>query len=259
MTKNNLTYYLETQKKSFLYNYNNVIENFDIDTIHDLRVSIKRLNTLYRFVEFIDNEDFKCKDNFKEFRKIFKSLGKIRDYQVTEDLILNDYSQLKNSELILNVFRKKKKKTIKKFTEKQRKFKTKKVNSSFNIAAKVIEKIDDSKINLNHQSFIKQSLDLFLEETRKNLHNARKRIKDIYYLLEIQNIKTNTENTYFNKIKLIASSIGNWHDIIVFEFDLKKITKKKHKKVDFTEIKNQNKNLKQKYLTEFYSLIKEFL
>jgi CHAD domain-containing protein len=61
-------------------------ESFTTETIHDLRVEIKKLHALFELLEHC-HDNFKMKRLFKPFRHLFRQTGKVREIQVEEELL----------------------------------------------------------------------------------------------------------------------------------------------------------------------------
>lgn len=57
-----------------------------IDSIHDLRVAIKRLRALSRLIAIV-NDNFRANECYSLVRPLFKAAGKVRDYQVQMQII----------------------------------------------------------------------------------------------------------------------------------------------------------------------------
>lgn len=57
----------------------------DVESIHNLRVEIKRLRALFNLIEWI-NPSFQARSELKELRKLFKAAGVIRDNHVQQEL-----------------------------------------------------------------------------------------------------------------------------------------------------------------------------
>ncbi|MFV8342136.1 CHAD domain-containing protein [Flavobacterium sp. XS2P39] len=56
------------------------------ETIHTLRVEIKRLNALFNLANYC-SKGFKKKKNFKPFKRIFRQAGKVRELQIEQSLL----------------------------------------------------------------------------------------------------------------------------------------------------------------------------
>ena len=65
-------------------NYDRALGN-DRDSVHDMRVAIKRLRAFFRLVESL-NEDFLAKENCKPFTRFAKNAGSLRDSHVQQEL-----------------------------------------------------------------------------------------------------------------------------------------------------------------------------
>ena len=65
-----------------------VIERPEVDAVHDFRVGVKRLTALYYFLHDIDPA-IEARRILKPYRRLFKSIGNIRDRHIALELIRN--------------------------------------------------------------------------------------------------------------------------------------------------------------------------
>lgn len=214
--------YFQTQTEIFEQNFELTKQDANEEAIHDMRVSIKRLLTLFKFLDFCTNQKFKFKKSLNYLTKIFKQAAKLRDIQISiliiqsleESLIINlrewKKTYLKNEQKEKNKLKKKlnlcnQKKIISIFDENNKIIKSiQKVNDLDNLSAKY-KAIRIHKINLllhNNNKYI-------------DYHKIRKQIKQISYLTEIENIGSSYIPELEN-IKQLAKLLGDWHDITVF-------------------------------------------
>jgi hypothetical protein len=73
------------------------------DPVHDFRVGVKRLTALYFFLQSVDPE-IRAKKILKPYRGLFKSIGRVRDLHIAENLLTDmgaskvELRKLKNAE-----------------------------------------------------------------------------------------------------------------------------------------------------------------
>ncbi len=87
MAHRSIISYYRKQTAVFNKNFPLVRNVQEMKAIHDLRVSCKRLNALYFFLEFLEPEKFNQKTNAKAYKNLFKSAGKIREFQLHQKII----------------------------------------------------------------------------------------------------------------------------------------------------------------------------
>jgi CHAD domain-containing protein len=183
---------------------------FTIETYHQLRVEIKKLNALFHVVKFCI-PDFKIKKTFKPFAILFRQAGKVREIQL-EEAIIKEY-QLPAS---LRNFRKelKMQKTYELnsfFIMKNPKL-ISELKSKFELIKPLFSKLTLEKVNeyliKRKGSISKQLANRSLKV--KELHKLRKRLKRLAYnrkSLSLPNI-IHPETTE----RELSELLGNWHD-----------------------------------------------
>jgi len=76
--------YFDLQRKAFESNYPILQVISETEAVHDLRVCLKKLRTLFSLFGYIVPTRFNSKQNFKPFRQLFREVGIIRDLQVQQ-------------------------------------------------------------------------------------------------------------------------------------------------------------------------------
>jgi CHAD domain-containing protein len=85
MTSDYLTFkYFDNQQKAFESNFPILQDVNETEAIHDLRVCLKKLRTLFSLFEFITPVRFNSKKTFRIFRPLFREVAIIRDIQVQQ-------------------------------------------------------------------------------------------------------------------------------------------------------------------------------
>lgn len=222
--------YFQKHRDIFLENIKTTKENFDVDAIHDFRVSVKRIRAIFRFLEKINPEKYSCRKNIKELRNLFKSSGQMRDMQV-QLLLLENYEKRLNISLkeftkYLKINKKEGKKQLKKAL---RNFSPNILDENEILITKIQKNKGDKKLLKILQEFVKQrfveikSLSLKLDSVEKT-HKIRIALKETSYILNIikQYKKAEGEaNFSLKEIKQLGEILGIWHDCEVMKFHLK--------------------------------------
>ncbi len=85
--KLSITDYYNQQISDICFFLERIPDSHKKKDIHQLRVRIKRLKSLFLLLEYIYTSDFSAKDNYSLFRPVFKSAGLLRELQVNRDLL----------------------------------------------------------------------------------------------------------------------------------------------------------------------------
>lgn len=189
--------------------------------IHDLRVAIKRIRALFKFLK---EQHISRPDTvffIRQLNKIYNPLGHIRDLQIKSNLIkafekedqefLNDYS--------VRLYKKME------FSQ----LKVRKSRSSFSYATFLRLKKHKpfypvQNIYLNRQQIISNRITRIRRHMRhenmeQHLHQIRKRLKEIYYCMEMSGLEhtiIHSTTLELQKIRKLEDTIGKWHDLHLF-------------------------------------------
>jgi CHAD domain-containing protein len=216
------SYYLQ-YKAVFDANFKIVLDNFDMEAIHKMRTSTKRLRALFQLIEFVSVKKFKAKKQLKKIRSLFKHAGKIREIQIEYELvtkyeaILNitypaykEYLKLREHKEIAAFL-----KSIPRITERDNILK-------HNYILKTIDTIPADDMPAYASDFInwkKKQLTKLNAKPASNhrIHTNRTYIKQLYYLFHILTSLTgqsNILNRSAEQLRAIEQLIGSWHDLV---------------------------------------------
>ncbi|MGI9565474.1 MAG: CHAD domain-containing protein [Nitrosopumilus sp.] len=198
---------------------NSYINDSSEKNIHDIRISIRRLESVY--VILPNSSKTKISDKYIQQLKHFFSLSnKIRDYDIILKK-LNEYGHDPESKLVLTLMKKKFKRIIKSLTFAEKLLKFKKL------------KIKHKKINLKFERKIlslindfRNSIPIVINDESKvnELHSMRKIIKKLRYILETD--PRNSHQNIISKMKQLQKILGNIHDCDITVWYLQKNEKK---------------------------------
>lgn len=193
-------------------------QEFTTEDFHMLRLCIKKIKAVLSFLSFYD-PDFSKEKYYKPYKNLFSHAGEVREIQIQQSqlekytsnpLLAKYFDELSNdlrhheaafAELIDQKLRKKIKSNAKK------------VESFFQKAAQKLM----TEYLMEEQSRIQQLMKAD-KLAKKDVHDLRKQIKDIFYLQKIFQPKDN---------RLVVADefqemLGQWHDNRVLAKDILK-------------------------------------
>lgn len=232
-----LTRYTKKRFKRINRLLNSFPESQDQEVLHRIRLEIKKIKTLLHLVHY-HNKRFKEQPSFIPFRSIFRDCNKIREPQVLHSLIVKytedrylpkDDTATFSQRFINNI-----------------PMHLKNIKKKGQLILKKIKKVKSSTYHLYLKKKQKELRNVSSASTITDLHSYRKLIKEIFYLLSINN-ENRSINPFF---KETATLIGDWHDKSIVIQKLRKkrplqtdlIKKLQHeKRADITILKKRIK------------------
>jgi CHAD domain-containing protein len=218
-----LANYYQEHKSVFEKNFQVVLAEFEVEAIHKMRTSTKRLRALLQLIEYLSPDKFKAKKQLKKIRQLFKYAGKIREIQIEMITLANYAALLKiNFPEYHEYLKYRERKEIARFLRALPEIdKSGKILDDKYIL-EVIQNISLKKLTKNLQGFIelkKQTLlDLNkLQITNPRIHENRTHIKQLYYLYDhLTELSGQKEILKMKKEKMreIEQMIGSWHDLV---------------------------------------------
>jgi CHAD domain-containing protein len=221
--------YYKNETQAFFKGIRNLGRDFDADELHRLRVSIKRIRTIYRLLEEFSGTGFNAHKHYSSFRKIFSHAGKIREIQVNKLIILEHT----NSSVKLNSY-------LQEADRKKKKFSSSFIKCIHQInipeLKKEVKKIKKRCKKIGDVSFLSKAQELIHSETEiirqlryqfdknANIHKARKHLKALHSVVKLYySIKPDEE---LKKLEVVIKEteelLGNWHDRTILLASLKK-------------------------------------
>lgn len=192
--------------------------DFTAEDLHTLRVCIKKIKAVLSFLRFFD-PDFNKDKYFKPYENLFRQAGEVREIQIQQALLRKYESNpllakyFEALSLDFSIHQAAFAKLIDRKLRKKIKTNAKKVEAFFPKAAQQLM----TKYLLEEQASIHKLIKAD-QLAKKDVHDLRKQIKDIYYLQKIFQPK--------NKRLVIADDfqelLGQWHDLRVVAKDILK-------------------------------------
>jgi CHAD domain-containing protein len=259
--------YYEKYKAVFEENFSIVLDNFDLEAIHKMRTSTKRLRALFILVEYLTNGKFKAKKQLKKIRTLFKMAGLIREIQI-EHLIVKDLQEDLNNEYdaYLNYLKYRERREIARFLKqlpadpgKLEILNDKKIKETF-------EKLKNEDLKSGTERFIadrEKNIRKNASRTHSNerIHSNRTLLKQLYYLYELlTELSGRSEILGVSSIRLreIEQHFGDWHDLVNSQYYMNAFFKTKYYTGDKKyrelrkEISARRKKMRKEIINTYY-------
>ncbi|TLX75277.1 CHAD domain-containing protein [Labilibacter sediminis] len=214
--------YVGNQISQFNKNLKIAVDKADVDAIHDLRVSLKKLFVLHKVVkQHFPHSVKQYSSSYKLVRTFFKKTGGIRDYQIADSLATQ---WLNNTEQTI-------------FYQ----YSEEKIIDALNQLVQHYNSVDVNNVEQSFKDSYKQISDKYLFELRdyllsyiegnaqrinkillsedSNYHKVRSLIKEQYYvqvqLRQIIGLSINPK--ILEKKNRQGKLLGQWHDLQMFK------------------------------------------
>ena len=223
--------YFEKQQQLFTEYYNESSKCYTINSVHEMRLCMKRLRALFLFMEALEPDIISTKILLSGFRKLFKSAGHIRDIQIQKKIALHFEQELHTSfSEYIHFLNKNEKKAIRTFEKKMQGYEPEKDFSLIrNIISDTLSAYPSEDISTRGKQIIFEKFTLVNTMAQKKLtpaqlHSIRTKLKQISYLLKIWKGHENvTEVVPVDRsyLQMVELKLGLWHDYVVAQAFIK--------------------------------------
>jgi CHAD domain-containing protein len=223
MAHNILNRYLISQTAVFDKNYPHITDPSFSEAIHDIRVSIKKIRTLFLLLEFIFPEEFDAPAVYRPFKKLFKQLGGIRDLQVQIKLVDHYTGTTKVNIEPYRIFLKARySAAIHSLPRWLYQYQKPHQGQIFALIRAYYFKTGRETIYLKAREYIhskiNQVMGLTEHKDKETIHRIRRLLKEARYMIDM--LGTVSKNTVLfkplqNQIKSIENFLGDWHDRMI--------------------------------------------
>lgn len=266
MKKNLFIQHYDSLLETFYFYFHKVEEGGDMEDIHQLRVSIKKLRAIWSLADIMLNGKWKKKKHQKLFKKLFDNAGMIREAQINLGLI----AQMDDSELAEYSAHLKKleDKGLIKLLNQIDRFDTSKLDSLNRELFKHLSKTSEEKILKHTESYISlrfKKIEKLLSKplTNKQLHKIRILLKGIHELFTIiQELDLQNDlSELLEEIKTLNHEIGIWHDYTVLNTSLEKFHQTPSEKVKtvIKDISSEQINRATELIQSIENHVKQFV
>jgi CHAD domain-containing protein len=220
----------------YFWKHKNIIEEnlhlcedpLDIEAIHNLRLSVKRIRVVERLSGMINPESFDTCIQFKEINKLFRRSGSLRDIQVTRQLLIDFQNPVLKP--VIERFKHRESKQRKKFENALEIFKPEVLDDLGSDLAIALEEVSPKAV-LQAGLHLLSEMEIEVHELfhggtkEKRLHRIRTRLKDMNYLNNIFDGGLPIEdqlNISAERLRELGEIAGSWHDFLNLESKLGK-------------------------------------
>ena len=237
MSSNRLYQHYRQQLALFREHFDNTHKRLEMEDIHQLRVSIKKIRTNLTLMNIVSEGKFKTKSHFSLLAKLFKNAGNLRETQVNQAILDKlDLEQLHIDELrqsaihyYRNHLTQKNQKSIQQLRETLNNFNFKKLKKSNHKLKKHIAQIGDEIVIENSKLFIKKQINkintlrIQVDDDRQ-LHKIRKHLKSITAInhLNVEMFPNDLLQQKIERSKELETLIGDWHDLMILIASMEK-------------------------------------
>lgn len=231
-SENPLVNYCNERLHVFKIHLTNTVKDFEEESLHQLRVEIKKMRALIRLLAIVLPEGFDRKEIESVLSNIFKPGGKLRETHINKALVIrfdtvftDDYIAWQNA--LADKYTGKLKSSLVYFEENELDVFTENLSE-------IIKRIDYNQIIQSANQFLKVEFNtvktLFPNANdKKILHKIRMHLKAMGYILKLilELEKQSNKQIFYYKIKTAESFIGDWHDKVVFLQSLQRYFRKR--------------------------------
>ena len=213
-------------------------------SVHDIRVAVKKMRSYLRLKEELTGD--KWKESFLRISALFKSFGRLRDYDMSLFLLRN----LERKELSSFIFFKEYLSVNRSLTRKWAKHDALKFNEKepdifddqFDSLQGSNEEVCEKIIQLSALKI--KRVKTLAKHFQKNAHEIRKQLKDVYYWLNICPKDLAEGSINMKILHRILSYLGNWQDHFILKKKMKQYSQDLPKRNDEKRmLKNFEKKL----------------
>jgi CHAD domain-containing protein len=218
---NHLLEYYRKQKDTLFEKVASLQQQMDVEELHDLRVTLKRMRAFFRMLKRMNPELYPSAEDYQRIKSFFKTAGNLRDIHVQEKEIAKHEKNLGIDLSFLQNYLKPYEEThLKHFNSALDQFDKELYNHYENNLQTELQKQELYYIYKDVVSFTNNRLEearklIDKAETAENLHKVRSILKDVMYYLEIINSEEHTPDISIQDVKDAQSFLGDWHDNVV--------------------------------------------
>ncbi len=197
----------------------------DEETIHQMRVAVKKIRTIQKLKKHINFPSLIKKPQFKTIKEIFAISGQLRDLQIQQNLLEAYRKKLKFSYQQLSEYLDKQQKVF----EEELYQKIRETDFVDFPDMQENEVIDDENdlpdIENESVDFLKLKINtinrlIFTLDRNDHIHDLRKELKQLFFVLQFLKkhfAESNAGEIELKRLRKITDRLGHWNDRDVFD------------------------------------------
>jgi CHAD domain-containing protein len=223
MLRKGIVEYFQQQAQEVAENLPKVRDHLDEDGIHDLRVGIKKIKSVFELMDYCQQQEQLIENWFPAYHSLFKAAGNIRDLQVEKQLVQKYQNQLKT---ILVSFTERIEEEIanneEPLQEEAQKFDAGQLDEDYENLKELIGTMSETMFAYRAMHYARQRFKKVYKHSKKahktkKLHKSRTHMKKGFYVtgLLVKYAEVKELDKLTNEASDLASDIGDWHDRFV--------------------------------------------
>lgn len=248
------------QLKTFTKYFSKTQEDFEMEDLHQLRVSIKKMKATWSFVEVISAGNWDKSILLDDVKPMFKAAGKLRETQINLELI--EKLQFTGAPAYTKRLHRDESKYLNKFRENLLLFDPVKFESDQETLLQIMETLTDEQVQHKAAVFILEQL-RYAESSRKNqLHKTRIAMKMVQEVLAMMKEIHASLDSFRQEIKSLNEHLGKWHDYVVFIASIEDFYKKGGEQAEAEAIKELVDHLEEqqkKRKQEIHAILDQYI
>jgi CHAD domain-containing protein len=195
------------------------------EAIHEFRVAVKKIRTVFRLIHFIAPTEFHQKKEIADLRKVFRAAGPLRELEVDEEVLwVYEKDQVKFHRRLSQLLRAERRVAQPMYEEERKAFHPRYVNDPGKKVAHILAQTPEPQLLARSLALCDIRLHHIWEVLPKNyepemIHKTRILVKEALYLMGILQNAGYAEHLgtgLLESAKLAAEIAGDWHDREVF-------------------------------------------
>ncbi len=251
MLKQVLTEYYNDQKVKLEENLRKIDNRDNVEVIHQIRLSVKKIRALYSFIWHLSPEKKTGKKSLKIIQRLYKPAGVMRDIQVHLELVRNYEKRYAiNFEDYTTFYQNREKEKNAELIQLAREFAMEPLDELNLKLKKILDNSNEEELKSKATGLLEDKMEIIRNLNKlptnkdKNLHNIRRYLKEIWYLLGIFDSyipESGAIKVSLLRLKQIEQTLGKWHDQV--------------NALNFLEIYNNEKETKDKTVQAKFNML----
>jgi hypothetical protein len=212
--------YFSALEKDFHQHYNDVSHHYSDNTVHDLRVNMKRQTAFFHLLEHLD-PSFSVSIALDTYGKLYKRAGKVRDFQVEKVVARKKERQLQLEHDFSNWLAEQETRQSEKLRAYEVRQSLAPVRRLALLVKNRIKYLPDKELPLMLAQYFQRLMaelrPLFSETLEEEaLHNLRKLFKVLFYNIKLLNSLKPKKKISKGEISVLdrfQRMLGKWHDL----------------------------------------------
>lgn len=214
-----LTQHLDELFSTAASHYIKIRKGHEEDAIHQLRVSLKKINAVFQLVAFVAPQSFKAKLAFGPLKEIFKLSGAVRDLQIAHQVLYQYQTAEKeniqkslNDELVL---------AISQLVEWKKRNSSGKLFVPAGTSTQHLKSISKAlwiKGIVGYIDHMFQKIEFLMSSKRKDKwHQVRILLKRVRFVIDwaLSMKKDFISPEEYKRVRLLGDLLGDWHDRVI--------------------------------------------